>query len=94
MDHEEPFGINTDQFSIGLGSSPLGFSRGAFFSRTRKYLTEAEVERSRHSRHPGVSGSPREQTFGQCPRRRAQKKTVVVLIYMCHARALLSLALP
>ena len=27
-----------------------------------------EMGHSRHSRHPGVSGSPQERMFGQCPR--------------------------
>jgi len=28
----------------------------------------SELGHSRHSRHPGVSGSPQERTFGQCSR--------------------------
>jgi hypothetical protein len=28
----------------------------------------SQMDHSRHSHHPGLSGSPHERTFGQCPR--------------------------
>jgi len=36
--------------------------------RSKIYPAMAALGHSRHSRHPGLSGSPHERTFGQCPR--------------------------
>ena len=39
--------------------------RGASFHHAK---SAAAMGHSRHFRHPGVSGSPQERTFGHCPR--------------------------
>src|SRR5262249_22550468 len=35
---------------------------------------------SRHSRYPDVSGTPRERTFGQCPRERARVSSCITVL--------------
>src|SRR5262245_35587668 len=42
-------------------------SENCIFYISPMYEFSHRLGHSRHSRHPGVSGSPQERTFGQCP---------------------------
>src|SRR5262249_54291500 len=62
--------IETDRANLAHGRLPLKWcvSTQPPYGTLMPQSGRRPQHHSRHSRHPGVSGSPQERTFGQCPR--------------------------